>query len=356
MHSKWFSACSFFTFSCDNPISQMAWDGKLNDLRHRPIGEAQKESYGFSSPFGYLAPKVMSHEMQSVMYFSITHEKKSIPRNKLNRLFMQKLEEKAKRENINVSDIKGAERKSLKEATELELLKKTVPDEVYINFMIDMQAKTLFFEGSNQSAIGIMEKLLQKVDPSIKIKPFFEASLEIYLTQWVYDPNMNLPRPLVLDHDATLLDEAKSRATFSNQDLESDELINLIKHDKKVTELGVNYDGRVSFKLNNKGIMKRIKPQDVLLSDVGKGQEITSALDDREAHWLMMTGTLAEILQWFAGVFQVNSQGGASTDLATDDAETPHANETIATPALQNTYDPDTEAEEMRELADAMAI
>lgn len=354
MHSKWFTACTYLNFQCENAVSQLAWEPLLAKLRHHPILETQKESVGFSSPFGYLAPKVMSHEMQGFIYLTLTHEKKSIPRNKLNRLFMQKLEEQAEKTGVKITDIKGAERKSLKEATEAELLKKTIPDEVYINFIIDPRAKILFLDGTSKGDIDLIQKKLQQVDPTIKLSPFFDASLEIYLTQWLYDPGTMLPRQLMLDHEATLLNEEKAKATFSNQDLQSDELINLIKHDKKVTELGLLYDGRLNFKLNSKGCLKRLKPRDVLLSDVSKDLENAGAIEDREAHWLMMTNVIAELLRWFSEIFQVNNPNPAHTSTGDSAPAEPHTQQPATEPATGSSADDDGLDEAMLDLADAL--
>lgn len=353
MHSKWFSACTYLRFDSDDTISQMAWEPTLQKLKHVPIPETHTESTGFSSPFGYLAPKIMSHEMQGFLYLTLTHEKKSIPRNKLNRLFMQKLEDMAERNGGKVGDIKGAERKALKEATEAELIKKTIPDEVYINFIIDPKAKLIYFDGTSNAPIQLITKKLEQVDSSFKIRPFFDASLEVYLTQWLYDPSSHLPKMLDLDHEATLLNEDKAKATFSNQDLQSDEIINLIRHDKKVTELGLLYDNRLSFKLNNKGCVKRIKPQDVLLSDIGKGEELTNAIEEREAHWLIMTNTIAELLQWFTKIFEVNND---QNSIPLNEYEESEHTETATQEAADADHDESDEGldDAMMDLADAL--
>lgn len=328
MHPKWFSACVCLRYQCDNPINQTAWEPLLQKLRHRPIGEAQRTSTGFSSPFGYLAPNIMSHEMQGYLFLSLTHEKKSVPRNKLNRLFMLKLEERANKEGGSISDIKGAERKAIKEQTEAELLKKTVPDEVYINAILDTKHQLLYVDSSSQGNLDLLEKKLQHVDKSFSQRPYFDASVEVYLTQWVYDPATNLPKKIILDSDATLLNDEKAKAAFSNQNLESDELINLIRHDKRVTELGVHYDGRMRFKLNAKGQLKKMKPTELTLSDIQKDHEPQGAIEDMEAFWLVLANTLTELYEWLGGLFAVNTDHPAAQDDNEDDsAQTPPSQE-----------------------------
>lgn len=312
MHSRWFKSVICMRYTSSDAVSQANWESKLKKLQHRPIKPVQRESIGFSPVFGYLSPNMMSHELQNYLFVSMTIEEKKLQKNKLKRIVAIKVRELAKEQGKKEEEITKAERDEIKEAVETEMLKEIVPDELYINAFLDTKEDLLFVDVSSEAKVKKLLDWLKRIDEGFDAKPFFDASLEVYLTRWLYDPTGNMPQGIMMDHEATLRHDNKSKAVFTNQDLVSDELTTLINHDKKVSELALVRDGKLNFKLKADGSIRKVKATDVLKGSADKSSGSTSILQDIEADWLVMSNELTRLYQWFEKIFQVNS--GASDE------------------------------------------
>lgn len=115
-----------------------------------------------------------------------------------------------------------------------------------------------------------------------------------------------MPQGIQVDREATIKHDDKSKAVSSNQDLESEELITLINHDKLVIELALVRDGKLSFKLKADGSLRKLKPTDMLLGAVDRPENVTSFIQDMEADWIVMSNELTKLYSWFENIFEVN--------------------------------------------------
>jgi len=306
MHSRWFKSVVCMKYTSSDAITQSAWEHKLKKLQHRNIKPTQRESVGFSPAFGYLSPNMLSHELQNFLFISLTIEEKKLQKNKLKRLVALKSREFAQNEGKKEEGLTKDERAAIKDSVETEMLKDIVPDEYYINAFFDTKQDLLFVDVSSGPKVKRLIEWIQRIDEGFNPKPFFDASLEIYLTQWLYKPEENMPPGVRMDQEATLKHDDKSKAVFSHQDLESDELTTLINHDKRVIELALVRDGKLAFKLKADGSLRKLKPTDMLLGEVDRPENGTSIIQDMEADWIVMSNELTKLYRWFEHIFEVN--------------------------------------------------
>jgi recombination associated protein RdgC len=316
MHSRWFKSVICMRYTSAEKIAQSNWEGKLKKLQHRAIKPVQRESIGFSPVFGYLSPNMLSHELQNYLFISLTIEEKKLQKNKLKRLVAIKTREFAKNEGKKEEELTKEERNAIKDGVETEMLKDIVPDEYYINAFLDTKQSLLFVDVSSGPKVKRLIEWIQRLDESFDAKPFFDASLEIYLTQWLYKPDENMPQGIRMDQEATLKHDDKSKAVFSNQDLESEEITTLINHDKRVIELALVRDGKLNFKLKADGSLRKLKPTDMLLGEVDRPENMTSILQDMEADWIVMSNELTRLYGWFEKIFEVNATDNTESKLS----------------------------------------
>lgn len=321
MHARWFNSVICMKYTSSDTVSQARWEPRLKKLQHRPIKPVQREAVGFSSVFGYLAPNMMTHEIQNYLFLSLTIEEKKLQKNKLKRAIALKLREHAEKEGKKEEEISKEVRDQLKDSLETEMLKEIVPDEYYINAFIDKQKDLLFVDVSSAAKVKRLVEWLKRIDEGFEVRPFFDASLEIYLTQWLYKPDENMPHGVHMNHEATLKHNDKSKAVFSNQDLGSEELATLINHDKRVIELALVRDGKLQFKLKADGTIRKLKPTDLLMGEVERCDNITSIMQDIEADWIVMTNKLTQLYEWLEEIFKVNTQPQTNNDDSTTTEE-----------------------------------
>lgn len=297
MHSPWFSCAMAFRITTENKINEHEWEEKLKQLAHIDIKPSQEQSIGFSPVFGYLAPNMQSHKAQNFFYISMTVEEKKIPNSKLKKLVRLAVKDRAKKQNIKVEDIGKDEIKGIEESIKAEMIQKTIASEYYINAFIDTTNNVIFIDDTSPKKFEILKKWLLRIEPSIAFVDFFDASLEIYLTSWVFKPE-NLPRSLSLGYDLTLAGSEKERASLTNQDLYSEEVTTLIKHDKKVVDISLVYEGRLAFKIKENGVLSKIKPTDLLKGNINQHKD-DGAVAFLESNWILMADELCSVFDWF---------------------------------------------------------
>ncbi len=285
----------------------MQWESKLKALAHIPIKPSQRNSEGFSPVFGYLSPNMMSHELQDFLFISVTVEQKKLPKNKLKRLIVEKFKEVAEQKGKTVAALDKTERQTIQEHVEGDMLKQVAADETYINAFLDTENHLLFIDSSSMSKVETLLKWVDRIDNSFKAKPFFDASLEVYLTVWLNKPAI-MPNEMGLYNDAALKHDNSSKAVFTKQELDSEEVKVLINNHKKVIDLGLLFNDRLQFKLNQDGSLRKIKATDLLKSSINYPEQSIDEIETYEAEWLIMCNELSNLYRWMEGQFQVNHQ------------------------------------------------
>lgn len=329
-----YSECCFKSLTCYNygseqNLSQEQWEAGLKLNAHKPVLPTHIESVGFSPVFGFQAPELMSFVIENrFILFSLTIEKKKLSQNKLTRMLAQKKREIAQKGDINEEDISKDEEESLIEQIIAELCKETPADETYINAFIDTQENHLYINACQPKKINRLIKWIQRIDESFQKKELFQASLEIYLTKWLYEPN-DIPKGVALETEATLKHTNKSSALFRKQELKSTEVITLINHDKRVTDIAISKDFRLVFNIREDGSLRKIKTTEVFDSSI-QVPEISTPIDRLEAYLIAMVTEFSSLIAWMLETFQVNT---TFDDATTPDSEIPSTDGELNDPA-----------------------
>jgi len=304
MHKYWFKSLSCLRYNSKHPISQALWEPKLNNLIHRPIKPSFKSSMGFSPVLGFLSEGALSHQLGHYLFISMTVEIKKIPKNKLKREVALRTRERIKSGKIKEEDLNDEQRAQIQSEVELELIKGVIPDETYINAILDLENKLLFVDTVNAKVVESLKGWLCRIDDTMKFKPIVPDTLEIFLTQWVYKPE-TIPPSVSLEEDATLVNDNSAKAVFSKQHLDSEELITLINHNKKVTELSITLNHRLCFKLRSDGLIRKINITDTLHDEIDFPEEMELVIQEYEANWESMTKHFTSLYFWITDVFEI---------------------------------------------------
>lgn len=312
MHERWFKCCTALKFECENKIQQFAWEPKLKQLAHIPIKKYSETSIGFSPVFGWLAPDMQSHELQNFLFISMTLEEKKIDKKLLKNRERKAIDAKAKSGNVKINELGKDVIDGIKASVKKELIGETLASEEYLNAIIDIENNVLFVNSTSSKNIEKLCDFLSRIDDSLVFKNYFDASLELHLTSWLYSPD-RIPEDIALGEEASLQSSDKAKATLKNQDLESEEIKVLLNHEKKVTEIAVTYKARMALKMNSDGIIKNMKPTDLLKNSVERNDDNEDACADLEADWIVCANEVYDIFKWFEDNADVKSSGGSKS-------------------------------------------
>ena len=268
MHNFYFKSIVAYTFSDED--KEMSFDKlseKVPKLAHKEIKPYEKEAFGFSSITGYNIPEITDlfvHQADRFILLSMTHEVKSLNDKKCERMVALELKKVADKDDLAIKDLDSETVNEIRGKITKQLLADTEPSEDYVNVCIDTELRRLYVSDNSKIRVDRLFKLLQKVAPGMILTEFGVDTIEMYLTQWLYDPDQNLPEKFVLSDSATLKAEDDAQAVLTRQFLRSEEIKVLLAKEKLVRSLALEFLGRLEFKITDKYILKSVVMTDTL--------------------------------------------------------------------------------------------
>lgn len=281
---KWYS--NLFAYKLNTKITKDSFV-TIEDFKMPVCGPDDKEVKGWYEIFD--GEGIINELSPNILQLKLRIDKKNLPastvRNKVNER-IKKLKEQGV-EKIN--------KKELKEQVEAELTRIAfvVTKEIY--GYIDNKNQLLVINSNSSKDIDLYIDLLRNSVEELDID-LIEIDFDIteIMTEWLQ--NKNAKDPFVLGDNCVLIDSVSgSKASLSQQDLTTEELDILINSGKKVSEVNLTWEERVSFSLNNKFQIKKIKP----LSVIGElvKEEIGEDEDERTAYITSMLIMVADFSQ-----------------------------------------------------------
>lgn len=277
-------------------LTEAFLEEKLKGYAHRPLDNdsAMDISVGFVSPYG--EGKLKQIEVAQGYYFGVLMvEKKKIKTSEQNRLVKQAIKKHAEIEGVSPDDYKKdkAKVKGLEESVKATLIKRTLPTEKKINFIIDTNKKLLIVDSPSEASLKIVSEKLSSAGVVLKTSSYFESELKELMTEWAYDIDTIPSKVTVSDKcKVALSGDDESRATFVKQDIFSQEIKESIAHGKRVVEMQLLYDGGVEFLLNYEGVLKSMK------YTFAKKENDSEDDSDKIGSWLLGADRITSIISW----------------------------------------------------------
>jgi recombination associated protein RdgC len=122
------------------------------------------------------------------------------------------------------------------------------------------------------------------------------------MTDWLARGKM--PSGLALGDECELRDSADSGAVVRcrRQDLESDEIREHLKSGKQVFQLGLTFEERLAFSLDEELVVRKLRFLDLVQDELGEAQT-DSAIAELDARFALMTLELGRLFgnlqEWF---------------------------------------------------------
>lgn len=283
-------------------VSADALGAQLARLAFAPAASIDESSIGWAPPRDN--DESLVYEVNRQLLLSLRQEKKLLPAKVVTQFVRQRVERIEAEEGFKP----GRKRmKELKEEVRDELLPRAFSLSSDTRVWIDPKHGWLAIDAASQAkADEVITLLVKAVDGLPARKLTVADSVAGAMTAWLVTDEA--PAGFSVDQDAELrAREGKATIRYANQALDHDDIARHVDAGKQCTRLALTWADRVSFVLNEKLELKRIRPLDVLkeqsdLSDVGEDERFAS-------DFVLMSGELAKLL---ADV--VESLGGFAPD------------------------------------------
>ena len=286
----WFKQLTIYTLNKDKLPDLEMLANKLQEAAFKPCMGLDWDSIGFSSPVSF-SPE-MVFPAQNTWRIALKKEEKVLPAAVVRDILDEKINEIREIEGRNVG---RKEKIELKENITDDLLPRAFTKSSKTEAIIDSQYGFLLINQANSNRAEMLLTKLRDALGGLEAKlPRTQQSPGSLMTEWLLQSSAAGHFELDSDCELKGLGDAAPVVRISHQDLTAEEVVNLVKNGKIVTQLGLCWQDRVRFVLTQDFTLKRIQFLDVVQEEAaGQGDDMQSITF---ASQILMAEALGELL------------------------------------------------------------
>lgn len=289
----WFRNLLAYRLTQQLPFDAEALETALATKPARPCASQELTTYGFVAPFGKGADAPLVHVSQGFMLIAARKEERILPGSVVRDALKEKVDEI---EAEQMRKVYKKERDQLKDEIVQALLPRAFlrRSTTYAAIAPD-QGLILVDSASPKRAEDLLSTLREAIG-SLPLRPVtVKIAPSATLTDWLKTQKASA--------DFFVLDECELRDTHEDggtvrckrQDLTSEEIQLHLNSGKQVTQLALGWQDKLSFILDDKMVVKRLRFED-LLQDQAEQDGGDDALGQQDASFTLMMLTFIEFL------------------------------------------------------------
>jgi len=285
----WFKNIFIYRLPDDFRITPATLEEKLALKLLLPCSGLDKQSLGWVSCRG---DDRLVHVADNQILFALGVEQKLLPAAIINRFAKERAADAEAQQGYRVG---RKQLKDIKQAVADELLPRAFALQRTTYAWLDLAKGRLVIEAASAAkAEELLEQLGKTVDNFPLQLLHTELSPIAAMTDWLAAENA--PAGFTIDRELELRSSDDSRATvrYANHALEGKEILAHISAGKRAARLGMTWNDRISFVLNEHLQIKRLEFLDIIKEESSKVADNDDELF--ELDFTLMTGELAKLL------------------------------------------------------------
>lgn len=289
----WFRNLLVYRLTQDLHLDAEKLDAALAAKPARPCASQELATYGFVAPLGKGADAPLAHASQGFFLIAARKEERILPGSVVRDALKEKIEEI---ETAQMRKVYKKERDQLKDEIVLSFLPRAFIRRHSTFAAIAPQQGLILVDASSPKKAEELLSTLREALGSLPVRPLnVKVAPTATFTAWMKSQQAS--------HGLQLLDECELRDTHEDggivkckrQDLGSDEVQKHLAAGKLVTKLSLAYSDKLSFLLDDKLAIKRIRFED-LLQEQAEQDGGEDAAGVAVASLAIMAGTFAEFV------------------------------------------------------------
>lgn len=277
----------------DQALSAEALEEALKQMPARPCGSQQASSYGFVAPLGEGEDAPLVHATGSFLMVKTQHEERILPSSVVKDAVKEKVDaieaEQARK-------VYKKEKDQIKDEVIQTLMPRAFVKKSHLHAAIDTSNGLIYVDTASPRKAEELLSAMREVLGSLPVRPLtVKLSPTASFTQWV--KTQVAPAGLFLLDECELRDTAEDGGIvrIKRDDLAGDEVRTHLEAGKLVTVLGLAWQDKLSFVLDEKLIIKRLRFDDLILEEAHQdaGDDAASLFD---ADFVIMMRTLQEFM------------------------------------------------------------
>lgn len=289
----WFRNLLVYRLTQDIPLSADELEAALASKPARPCASQELTTYGFSAPFGKGADAPLVHVSGDFLLISTRKEERILPGSVVRDALKEKVEEI---ENAQMRKVYKKERDQLKDEIVQSFLPRAfIRRSATFAAIAPKQGLILVDSASAKKAEDLLSTLREAIG-SLPVRPLsVKIAPTATLTDWL--------KTQQAAEGFFVLDECELRDTHEDggvvrckrQDLTGEEIQLHLSTGKQVTQLSLAWQDKLSFVLDDKLTIKRLRFEDIL-QEQAEQDGGDDALAQQDASFTLMMMTLMEFL------------------------------------------------------------
>ncbi|WP_028241287.1 recombination-associated protein RdgC [Stutzerimonas azotifigens] len=289
----WFRNLLVYRLTQNVPFEADALEAALAAKQARPCNSQEVSTYGFVAPFGKGADAPLVHSSQGFLLIAARKEERILPGSVVKDALKEKVDEI---EAEQMRKVYKKERDQLKDDIVQAFLPRAFIRKSTTFAAIAPSLGLVLVDSSSAKRAEDLLSTLREAIGSLPVRPLtVKVAPAATLTEWLKTQQAAA--------DFTVLDECELRDTHEDggvvrckrQDLSSDEIQNHLGAGKQVTQLSLAWQDKLSFVLDDKLVVKRLRFED-LLQDQAEQDGGDDALGQQDASFTLMMLTFADFL------------------------------------------------------------
>jgi recombination associated protein RdgC len=289
----WFRNLLVYRLTQDLPFDAQALETALAAKPARPCASQELSTYGFIAPFGKGEDAPLVHVSQDFMLIAARKEDRILPGSVVRDALKEKVEEI---EAEQMRKVYKKERDQIKDEIIQAFLPRAFIRRSATFAAIAPKLGLILVNAASPKRAEDLLSTLREAIGSLPVRPLtVKIAPTATMTEWVKTQQ-------AAEH-FTVLDECELRDTQEDggivrckrQDLTSEEIQLHLSTGKQVTQLSLAWQDKLSFVLDDKTIIKRLRFED-LLQDQAEQDGGDDALGQQDASFTLMMLTFAEFL------------------------------------------------------------
>ena len=289
----WFRNLLVYRLTQAIDLTAETLDAALASKPAKPCTHQEMATYGFVAPFGKGADAPLVHASQDFLLIAARKEERILPGSVVRDAVKEKIDEI---EAEQMRKVYKKERDQLKDEIVMSFLPRAFVRRSATFAAIAPKLGLILVDSASAKRAEDLLSTLREVLGSLPVRPLsVKMAPTATMTDWVKSQQA-APDFFVLD-ECELRDTAEDGGVVrcKRQDLTSEEIQLHLSTGKLVTQLSLAWQDKLSFVLDDKMVVKRLKFED-LLQDQAEQDGGDDALGQLDASFVLMMLTLSDFL------------------------------------------------------------
>ncbi len=289
----WFRNLLMYRLTTDTPLTADTLEAALATKPALPCGSQTLSTYGFVAPFGKDADAPLVHSGQGFLLVCARTEERILPSSVVRDAVQEKVEELEAAESRKVYK---KERDQIKDEVTQALLPRAFIRRSKTFAVIAPTQGLILVDSSSAKRAEELLSSLREVLGSLPVRPIgVKVAPTATFTDWVKQHQAS--HGLVLTNECELRDSAEDGGIIriKREDLASEEVQMHLAAGKLVTQLTLAWEDKLSFLIDDKLTIKRLRFEDLLL-DQAEEDGGDDAAGQFDASFILMMLTFVEFI------------------------------------------------------------